>query len=97
MWSRPRRAVIEKEDAAAVAGMLAENLAGVSRVKDNFRLLPDASWGYFALGHDGKGRFGLFVAYSEAGSDLDGLLDAYKGWADASAARGKGRETQIKR
>ena len=82
--------MIEPEDASAVANMLAKNLAQVSRNRRNFERLPDTFWGYFARGHDSKGKFGVFVAYSEAGSDVDELIHMYENWVSSSAATQRG-------
>ena len=80
--------VITDADAAAVADALARNLLGVSKDKANFRGLPDSFWGCFARGHDSRGQFGVFVAYSEDGSDIDSLVEQYKRWA---TSRGNSR------
>lgn len=77
--------MITGKDAAAVAEALAGNLLGVSKDAANFRGLPDSFWGYFARGHDGNGNFGVFVAYSEDGADIDSLVGQYEKWA---ASRG---------
>lgn len=82
---RPRGGVITGRDAASVAEALAGNLLGVSRDAANFRGLPDSFWGYFARGHDRNGKFGVFVAYSEDGADIDSLIGQYEEWA---ASRG---------
>ena len=78
-------AVITGKDAASVAEALAGNLLGVSKDAANFRGLPDSFWGYFARGHDRNGKFGVFVAYSEDGADIDALIGQYEKWA---ASRG---------
>jgi hypothetical protein len=80
--------MIEAEDAVRVLDTAAKNLVGVSNNKSNFERLPDTYWGYFARGHDGKGKFGVIVAYSENGSDVDELINMYKQWvAKNKAAR----------
>lgn len=77
--------VITGKDAASVAEALAGNLLGVSKDAANFKGLPDSFWGYFARGHDRNGKFGVFVAYSEDGADIDSLIGQYEKWA---ASRG---------
>lgn len=72
--------MIEAEDAVRVLDTVAKNLVGVSNNKSNFERLPDTFWGYFARGHDGKGKFGVIVAYSENGSDVDELIKIYEQW-----------------
>ena len=80
--------MIEAEDAVRVLDTVAKNLMGVSNNKSNFERLPDTFWGYFARGHDGKGKFGVFVTYSENGSDVDELIKMYEQWvAKSKAAR----------
>ncbi len=80
--------MIEAEDAVRVLDTVAKNLVGVSNNKSNFERLPDTFWGYFARGHDGKGKFGVIVAYSENGSDVDELIKMYEQWvANSKAAR----------
>ena len=80
--------MIEAEDAVKVLDTAAKNLVGVSNNKSNFERLPDTYWGYFARGHDGKGKFGVIVAYSEKGSDVDELIKMYEQWiAKSKAAR----------
>jgi hypothetical protein len=37
-------------------------------------------WGYFAKGHDGKGRFAVIITYSEKGGDVDELIKMYEQW-----------------
>lgn len=73
--------VIESKDASDVAETLGRSLLGVARNPANFKGLPDGFWGYYARGHDGKGVFGVFVAYSESGSDIDEMLSMYEDWA----------------
>jgi hypothetical protein len=53
---------------------------GVSSNRSNFERLPDVFWGYFARGHDSKGKFGVIVTYSESGSDVDELIKMYEQW-----------------
>lgn len=76
--------MIEADDAVRVLDTVAKNLVGVSNNKSNFERLPDTFWGYFAKGHDGKGKFGVIVAYSENGSDVDELIKIYEQWVAKS-------------
>lgn len=79
--------MIEAEDAVRVVDTIAKNLIGVSNNKSNFEKLPDTFWGYFARGHDSKGKFGVIVTYSENGSDIDELIKMYEQWVAKSKAR----------
>lgn len=79
--------MIEAEDAARVMGTVAKNLVGVSNNNSNFERLPDTFWGYFARGHDAKGRFAVIVTYSESGNDVDELIKMYEQWVAKSKAR----------
>ena len=72
--------MIEADDAAKVADALGRNLAGVAINKSNFEKLPDTFWGYYARGHDAKGRFAVIVTYSEKGDDVDELIKMYEQW-----------------
>jgi hypothetical protein len=72
--------MIEAEDSIRVIDTIAKNLIGVSKNRSNFERLPDTFWGYYARGHDGKGRFGVIVAYSESGNDIDELIKMYEQW-----------------
>ena len=72
--------MIETKDAVNVLDTLAKDLVGVSKNKANFQKLPDSFWGYFARGHDQKGKFGIIVTYSEDGSDVDSLIKMYEDW-----------------
>lgn len=72
--------MIEADDAAKVADALGRNLAGVAINKSNFEKLPDTFWGYYARGHDAKGRFAVIVTYSEEGDDVDELIKMYEQW-----------------
>ena len=74
--------MIEKEDAIKVLQTVAENLLGVAGNASNFHRLPDDYWGYYAKGHDNKGKFGVIVTYSEQGADVEDLLIMYRDWAD---------------
>ena len=60
--------MIEAEDSMRILDTIAKNLIGVSNNRSNFERLPDTFWGYYARGHNGKGRFGVIVVYSESGS-----------------------------
>jgi hypothetical protein len=79
--------MLEPEDAAKVIDTIAKNLIGVSKNRSNFERLPDTFWGYFARGHDSKGRFGVIVTYSENGGDIDELIKMYEQWVAKSKAR----------
>ncbi|HEX7032260.1 MAG TPA: hypothetical protein VF172_04600 [Nitrososphaera sp.] len=79
--------MIEAEDAARIVDTIAKNLIGVSKNRSNFERLPDTFWGYFARGHDAKGRFGVIVTYSENGSDVDELIRMYEQWVAKSKSR----------
>lgn len=81
------RAMIEPEDAVRMVDTIAKNLIGVSKNKSNFERLPDTFWGYFARGHDAKGRFGVIVTYSENGNDVDELIKMYEQWVAKSKSR----------
>ena len=72
--------MIEQQDASRVIETVAENLRGVGRNPSNFQKLPDTFWGYFAKGHDSKGKFAIIVTYSEKGDDVDALLKSYEEW-----------------
>jgi hypothetical protein len=72
--------VIEATDAMHVVRTLSENLAGVARAHSNFERLPDTFWGYFARGHDSKGKFGVILTYSEKCEDVDELIKMYEMW-----------------
>ena len=79
--------MIDAEDASRVVATVAKNLVGVSNNTSNFERLPDTFWGYFARGHDAKGRFGVIVTYSEIGSDVDELIKMYEQWVATNKAR----------
>ena len=79
--------MLEADDAIRVVDTVAKNLMGVANNKSNFERLPDTYWGYYARGHDGKGRFGVIMTYSENGADVDELLKMYEQWASKSKAR----------
>jgi hypothetical protein len=57
--------------------------------KGNFEKLPDTFWGYYARGHDSKGKFGVIVTYSENGEDIDNLLKMYEQWVAKSKSPAK--------
>ena len=52
----------------------------ISWVWQRTKKLPDNFWGYYARGHDSKGEFGIFVAYSQDKKDIDGLIKTYEEW-----------------
>ena len=79
--------MLEANDAVRVVDTLAGNLAGVAKNPANFRGLPDGFWGYYARGHDGKGRFGVIVAYSEDPAAVDDLMGMYEEWIRKGRAR----------
>jgi hypothetical protein len=76
-----RMIMIEADDAIKVVKSVAENLMGVAMNKSNFERLPDSYWGYFARGHDDKGKFGIIIAYSESSDDVIQLIEMYQQWA----------------
>ncbi|HEX2408603.1 MAG TPA: hypothetical protein VHJ38_15475 [Nitrososphaeraceae archaeon] len=73
--------MIEADDTIKVVKSVAENLMGVAMNKSNFERLPDSYWGYFARGHDNKGKFGVIIAYSENSDDVIQLIEMYQQWA----------------
>ncbi len=73
--------MIEANDAKKVVEVIGNNLIGVSHDSANFIKLPDSFWGYFARGHDIKGKFGVIVTYSEDGADVDEIIKMYEEWA----------------
>jgi len=81
--------MIETEDAVKVVDTVAKNLMGVSNNRSNFDRLPDTFWGYFARGHDSKGRFAVIVTYSEISGDVDELIKMYEQWVAKSKAAAK--------
>ena len=72
--------MLEESDAVKVLDTIAKNLIGVGKNTSNFQKLPDSYWGYFAKGHDQKGKFGVIVTYSEKGSDVEELIQMYENW-----------------
>ncbi len=79
--------MIETKDAVNVLDTLAKDLIGVSKNNANFQKLPDSFWGYFARGHDKKGKFGIIVTYSEDGSDVDNLIKMYEDWVSKAKSK----------
>jgi hypothetical protein len=79
--------MIEAEDSMRVLDTIAKNLMGVSNNRSNFERLPDTFWGYYARGHNGKGRFGVIVVYSENGNDVDELIKMYEHWVAKNKTR----------
>lgn len=73
--------MLEADDAIRVIEAISTNLIGLSKNKLNFARLPDTFWGYFARGHDGKGKFAVIITYSESGEDVDELIKIYERWA----------------
>ena len=73
--------MINQDDAKKVVEVIGNNLIGVSHDSNNFVKLPDSFWGYFARGHDKKGKFGVILTYSEDGDDVDELIKMYEQWA----------------
>ena len=74
--------MIESEDAKKVLEVISENLVSVSRNPQNFQKLPDSFWGYYARGHDKKGKFGVIITYSEEGGDVESLIKSYQEWLE---------------
>jgi hypothetical protein len=79
--------MIEPEDAIRVVDTVAKNLLGVTRSASNFERLPDNFWGYFARGHDSKGKFAVIITYSEKGDDVDLLLQSYEQWVSKNKVK----------
>ena len=73
--------MIEADDAIKVVDTVAKNLMGVAMNKSNFERLPDSYWGYFARGHDSKGKFAVIITYSENSDDVVQLIEMYQQWA----------------
>ena len=73
--------MLEADDAIRVIEAISSNLIGLSKNKLNFARLPDTFWGYFARGHDGKGKFAVIITYSESSEDVDELIKIYERWA----------------
>lgn len=72
--------MLEADDAIKVIHAIASNLNDISNNNINFAKLPDTFWGYFARGHDGKGKFAVIISYSESGEDVDELIRIYERW-----------------
>jgi hypothetical protein len=72
--------MLEADDAIKVIHAIASNLNDISKNNINFAKLPDTFWGYFARGHDGKGKFAVIISYSESGEDVDELIRIYERW-----------------
>ena len=81
--------MIEVYDAIKVVNIVAENLMGVAMNKSNFEILPDSYWGYFARGHDSKGKFGVIITYSENSDDVVQLIEMYQQWATNNNIKNK--------
>ncbi len=79
--------MIEVEDAVRVVETVAKNIMGVANNKSNFVRLPDTYWGYYARGHDSKGKFGVILAYSENGADIDEMISMYEQWLAKNKAK----------
>lgn len=79
--------MIEAEDAVRVVETVAKNIMGVANNKSNFVRLPDTYWGYYARGHDSKGKFGVILAYSENGADIDEMISMYEQWLAKNKAK----------
>jgi hypothetical protein len=79
--------MIEAEDAMRVVDTIAKNLMGVAKSRSNFERLPDTYWGYYARGHDSKGRLGVILVYSENGNDVDELIKMYEQWVVKNKTR----------
>jgi hypothetical protein len=72
--------MLEADDAINVIHAIASNLIEVSKNNINFVKLTDTFWGYFARGHDGKGKFAVIISYSESREDVDELIKIYESW-----------------
>jgi hypothetical protein len=72
--------MLEADDAIGVVDTISSNLIGVSKNKVNFARLPDTFWGYFARGHDSKGKFAVIITYSENVEDVEELIKNYEQW-----------------
>jgi hypothetical protein len=79
--------MIEADDAIKVLNTVAKNLMGIAMNKSNFERLPDSYWGYFARGHDSKGKFGIIITYSENSEDVIQLIEMYQQWAIKKKAK----------
>ena len=72
--------MLEADDAIKVIHTIASNLIDISKNNINFAKLPDTFWGYFARGHDRKGKFAVIISYSENAEDVDELIRIYERW-----------------
>lgn len=81
--------MIEADDAIKVVDTVAKNLIAVAKNKSNFERLPDSYWGYFARGHDSKGKFGVIITYSEDSDDVVQLIEMYQKWATNNTTKNK--------
>jgi hypothetical protein len=72
--------MLEADDAIGVVDTISSNLISVSKNKVNFARLPDTFWGYFARGHDSKGKFAVIITYSENVEDVEELIKNYEQW-----------------
>jgi hypothetical protein len=81
--------MIEANDAIRILNTVAKNLMDVAMNKSNFERLPDSYWGYFARGHDSKGKFGVIVTYSENSEDVVQLIEMYQQWATKNKTKNK--------
>ena len=79
--------MIQADDAIKVVQVAAKDLAGVALSKSNFEKLPDTFWGYFARGHDSKGKFAVILTYSENGGDVDALIRMYEQWVEKNKTK----------
>ena len=79
--------MIEAENAIQVIEVLTKNLEGVTKNPANFQKLPDSFWGYYARGHDKKGKFGVIITYSEDETDVDDLMKMYEAWLQKNKAQ----------
>jgi len=72
--------MLEAKDAIGIIDTISSNLIGVSKNRVNFARLPDTFWGYFARGHDSKGKFAVIITYSESAEDVEELIKNYERW-----------------
>jgi len=72
--------MLEAKDAIGIIDTISSNLIGVSKNRVNFARLPDTFWGYFARGHDRKGKFAVIITYSESAEDVEELIKNYERW-----------------
>ncbi len=74
--------MLEENDAKKILSTIIRDLSGVSANSNSFQKLPDKFWGYYARGHDKKGKFGFIITYSENEEDVDDLLKKYQEWVE---------------